>query len=155
MAKMLAVVRIRGKVNRKKTIEDTMIMLGLKATNNCVVAKESPTVNGMVKKIKDFVTFGPIGEEMLIKILKKRGRVEGNNRLNENTVKETGYDTIELLAKDIADGKKSMKSVPKLKPVFRLTPPSKGFKSTKMNYPKGDLGKRDEESMKKLIERMI
>jgi len=155
MAKMLAIVRIRGKVNRRKEVEDTMIMLGLKASNNCVVIKESPSAVGMMKKVKDFVTFGEIDEQTLIKILKKRGRIEGNKRLDAKTVKLTGYDTIEALAKDVGNGKKAMRSVPKLKSTFRLTPPSKGFKSTKLGYPKGDLGKRDSESMKKLIEKMI
>jgi large subunit ribosomal protein L30 len=55
-------------------------------------------------------------------------------------VKELGFNSIEELAKAIFDGKVKIKDVPKLKPVFRLTPPKKGHKSIKEHYPKGSLG---------------
>lgn len=109
---------------------------------------------GMIRKVRDLVTFGTIDIDTFTKMLEKRGRVEGDKRLNEDTLKSTGYDSIEMLAKDIFEGKVSMKNVPNLKPVFRLTPPSKGFKSTKLYYPQGDLGDR-KDAMKELIKRMI
>ncbi len=40
--------------------------------------------------------------------------------------------------------------------LFRLHPPVGGFKkSTKLPFPAGELGKRDADSMKKLLERML
>ncbi|MBI4406730.1 hypothetical protein HY571_02345 [Candidatus Micrarchaeota archaeon] len=40
--------------------------------------------------------------------------------------------------------------------LFRLHPPRGGFKkSTKLPFPRGELGKRDADSMKKLLERMV
>ena len=42
------------------------------------------------------------------------------------------------------------------KRIFRLHPPNGGFKhSTKLPFPKGELGKRSGESMKKLLTRML
>ena len=41
-----------------------------------------------------------------------------------------------------------------LKPLFRLNPPSKGFKATRLGYPKGDLGYRGGK-INELLKRMI
>ena len=150
----MAVVRIMGSIGVRKNIKDTMKMLRLDAPNRCVVVPDGPSYKGMAEKVRDYVTFGEITQDMLLAMLKKRGRLEGNKRLDESSVKQTGYDSIEQLAKEIFEGKVNMRRVPKLKPVFRLTPPSKGFKSTKRHYPKGDLGNRGE-AINELLERMI
>jgi large subunit ribosomal protein L30 len=151
---MLAVVRIRGSVNVRKKLKDTMKMLRLRTVNNCVVVTEDSSYKGMIMKVKDYITFGEIDLDTFVAMLKKRGRVEGNKRLDDKTVVTTGYKTMDELAKAIFEGKVNMRQVPKLKPVFRLTPPSKGFKSTKTQYPKGDLGYRGK-AINELIKRMI
>jgi large subunit ribosomal protein L30 len=151
---MIALVRIKGTVGVRKEIEDTFRILRLKSPNSCTLLPDNPSYKGMVKKVKDYSTFGKISYDMLLEMLKKRGRLEGNKRLDENTVKETGYDSIDKLAKDIFEDKVKMKDVKNLKPVFRLTPPSKGFRSTRLHYPKGDLGNRGE-AINELLKRMI
>ncbi len=151
---MYVVIRIRGTVGVRKKIEDTLNMLRLKAVNNCVILPETPDFKGMISKVKDFVTYGIIEFDIFLEMLKKRGRLIGNKRLTEENVKELGFKSIEELAKAIFEGKVKMKDIPSLKSVFRLTPPSKGFKSIKGHYPKGDLGFRDKE-INELIERMI
>lgn len=150
---MLAVVRIRGSVGVRRKFEDAMKMLRLNEQNTCVVVPEDESYRGMIEKVKDFVTFGKIDLETFLAMLKKRGRLEGNRRLDEKTVKETGYESVEQMAKDIFEGKANMKRIPKLKPIFRLTPPSGGFKSAKEHYPKGDLGNR-KEAINDLLKRM-
>jgi len=151
---MLAIVRIRGSIGVRKKIEDTMRMLRLDAPNRCAVVPDDPSYKGMVEKVKDYATFGKINFETFLAMLKKRGRLEGNKRLDEKTIKETGYESVEQMAKEIFEGRVNIKRVPKLKPVFKLTPPAHGFKSTKQHYPKGDLGDRGE-AINKLLERMI
>lgn len=151
---MFAVIRIRGSVGVRKEIEDTLKMLRLKAVNNCVVVPETPDYKGMIEKVKDFVTWGEIDFETFVEMLRKRGRLEGDRKLTEENVKELGFNSIEEMAKIIFEGKKKMKEIKKLKPFFRLTPPSKGFNSIKEYYPKGDLGYRGEE-INKLLKRMI
>lgn len=151
---MLAIVRIRGSVDVRKKLKDTMSILRLDAPNRCIVVPDNPSYNGMIQKIKDYVTFGKINFDTFLAMLKKRGRLDGNKRLDEKTIKETGYESIEQMAKAIFEGKVNMKSIPKLNPVFRLTPPSKGFKSIKQHWPKGDLGNRGE-AINELLERMI
>lgn len=151
---MLVIIRIRGSVNVWKEFKDTMKMLRLNAVNNCVVVPDNDSYRGMVMKVKDYVTFGEINLQTFVAMLKKRGRIEGDKRLDEKTVSATGYNTVEGLGKAIFEGSANITRVPKLKPVFRLTPPSRGFKSTKTHYPKGDLGYRGKE-INELIMRMI
>ncbi|MEM7825495.1 MAG: 50S ribosomal protein L30 [Candidatus Aenigmatarchaeota archaeon] len=150
---MFVVVRIRGKA--RKDVEDTLKMLRLRHTNNCVILPEKPEVKGMIQKVKDFVTWGEIEKDVLVELLKKRLKTKGDKRVDEKTLKElTNFDSFEGFASALMEGNVRLKDFEKLKPVFRLTPPSKGFKSIKEHYPKGDLGYRGKE-INELIKRMI
>jgi large subunit ribosomal protein L30 len=144
---MYAVVRVRGPVNVRYTIEDTMEMLRLHKVNHCVFLPENPHFKGMVQKVKDYVAFGKVDAKTLAEILETRGRLEGNTRLTEAYVREnTNYDSIESLAAAVVEGKASLKDVPKLKPVFRLHPPRKGHAGIKRTVQQGGvLGNHDEE----------
>ncbi|MEM7825639.1 MAG: 50S ribosomal protein L30 [Candidatus Aenigmatarchaeota archaeon] len=149
---MFAVIRIRGKA--KKEVEDTLKMLRLKKLNNCVILPETPDFKGMLQKVKDFVTWGEIDKDTLVELLKKRLRT-GEKRVDEKVLKElTNFDSFEGFASALIEGKVKLKDFEKLNPVFRLTPPSKGFKSVKEHYPKGDLGYMGKE-INELLERMI
>jgi len=151
---MFAVIRLRGTPGLSKKVRDTLEMLRLKAVNNCVLVPETPDYKGMLEVVKHTVTWGEIEKETLVELLKKRLRSEGDKRVDENTLKQiTGYG-FEELAEALLAGKVKMKSFPKLKPVFRLTPPSKGLKNVKEFYPKGDLGYRGKE-INELLKRMI
>jgi len=151
---MFAVIRIKGTIGVRKEIERTLRLLRLNAPNNCVVLPETESYKGMLEKVKDFTTYGKLSFDTFVAMLKKRGRLLGNRRLDEKSVRELGYKSVEELAKAVFDGKVRLKDVEKLRPVFKLTPPSKGFKSTKHHWPKGDLGDRGED-INELIKRMI
>jgi len=152
---MFAVIRIRGGVGVRKKIKDTLEMLRLKAVNNCVIVPEIESYKGMLKITKDFITFGEIDKKTLVKMLKKRLRLLENKRVDEKILKEmTKFDSFEKFADALMKGKIKLKDFEKIVPFFRLTPPSKGFKSIKEHYPKGDLGYRGKE-INELIERMI
>ena len=143
-SKKLAVVLVRGmcKVNHK--IKDTMKLLGLNRVNQCVVLESSLINIGMLKKIKDYVTWGDINNDILRLLLQKRARKKGNKRITK--------EEVEVLVDRILADKKMILDI---KPVFRLTPPSKGFKhSIKQHYPKGELGYRGEK-INDLLKRMI
>ena len=150
---MIAAIRIRGRVGVRKEIEDTLKLLRLKRINNCVLLHETDSILGMLKKVKDFITWGEIKREVLIKLLKKRLRLKGNRRVKENYLKEKYNLTFEQLADELLNGKK-LKEFEDFNPVFRLRPPRKGFKSIKEPWPKGDLGYRGE-AINELLERMI
>lgn len=152
---MYAVIRIRGRVGVRKEIEDTLRMLRLKRVNNCVLVPEDPSFKGMLEKAKDYITWGEINRETLIALLKKRLRLKGGKRVDEKVLREiTNFNSFEEFASALLEGKVKLKNFEKLNPVFRLTPPSKGFKSVKEHWPKGDLGYRGE-AINELLERMI
>jgi len=152
---MFAVIRIRGSTGVMKNVNDTMSMLRLKENNNCVLVPEIPEFKGMLAKCKDYVTWGEVSKEVMIELLKKRLRLEGGKKVDEKILKDvTGFDSFEKFADAIIEGKTKLKSFEKIIPTFRLTPPSKGFKSIKEGYPKGDLGYRGKE-INELLERMI
>jgi len=98
----------------------------------------------MLKKVRNWISWGEIDDKVLEIMIKKRGRRPGNKRLTEKE------------AKEIFEFIKNNEKVPdNIKPVFRLTPPSKGFKkSIKQHYPKGELGYR-REKINELLKRMI
>ena len=56
--KLLAVIRVRGTVKVRQSIVETLNRLRLKRVNNMVLVSATPDYLGMVKKNKDFVTFG-------------------------------------------------------------------------------------------------
>jgi large subunit ribosomal protein L30 len=70
--KKIAVVLIRGLINLNTDIKDTLYMLGLRKKHNCVVLKDTPSIQGMLHKCKDYITWGNISEETLSQLKKVR-----------------------------------------------------------------------------------
>ena len=155
MNKIYAVIMIRSPIGVRRGVVDTLKMLRLKSINNCVLVPENPESKGMIEKIKDVITYGEVEENTLVEVLKKRMRLKNGERVDEKSLKEsTDFDKFENFAKEISDGKIKLKDFENVQPVFRLTPPSKGFNSIKIHYPKGDLGYRGKE-INELLRRMI
>lgn len=124
----LAVIRIRGLVGLKKTIKDTLEMLRLYRKNYCVILENKPETLGMIKKVKDYVTYGEVDEQTLKLLDEKKA---------EKTKDKEGKETT--------------------KKFFRLNPPKKGFgrKGIKASYSVGGtLGYRGEK-INELIKRMV
>ncbi len=69
----LAIIRIRGPVKINKKIEETMKFLKLEKRNNCRVFEETPSIRGMIEKVKDYVTWGTIDAETE-KLLEKKSK---------------------------------------------------------------------------------
>ncbi len=144
---MYAVVRVRGSINVRGSIADTLSMLRLHRINHCVVLEDNPHNRGMIQKVKDFVAFGEIDAENLVQMLTNRGRLEGGARLTDAYVTEnTDFDSIVAFSEAVLAGKASMKDLPGLKPVFRLHPPRKGHDGIKRTFQQGGiLGNHGEE----------
>ena len=141
---MFAVVRVRGGIKVNFKIKDTLTMLRLTRINHCVVVDKDPRIEGMIKKVKDFVTWGDISEATLVKLVASRGRMEGDKRLDAKQAK----DVIDAFRKNKIDEVKGFK------PLFRMSPPRKGYEGVKNPYPKGALGYRGEK-INELLERMM
>jgi large subunit ribosomal protein L30 len=135
----------------------TMESLNLTRANHCVVVPQTPDVEGMVHHVKDLVTFGPATAVTVERLLRERGRLVGDRPLTDAHVKEhTDFASIKELAAAIAEGTFRYKDVAEVKPLFRLSPPRKGFKGgVKRSWQAhGALGNRGE-AIDELIGRML
>lgn len=152
----LAVVRVRGSVRAREDVCETLRMLGLTRVNHCVVIDDDPAHKGMLQKAKDMITWGEIGREVLEALLRKRGRLRGGARLSDECVKlNTQFSSIGEFAEAVYRGEAELSTLPGLKKVFRLHPPSKGYETTKRPFKDmGSLGYRGEK-INELILRMI
>ena len=151
-----AVVRVRGVVNIKPGIKKTLQLLNLTRANHCVILKEEPITKGMLQVAKDYVTWGEINKDVLLKLVTSRGKLEGDKELTDDHLKSsTSYNNLDKLSQAIIDNKIKYKDIPNVKPIFRLNPPKNGYEGIKRSYVnKGALGYRGKE-INKLIERMI
>lgn len=151
-----AVIRIRGTVNVKGEIEDTMKMLNLTRVNHCVILPEDDSVKGMLIKAKDYITWGEVSEENLARLIKFKGRLMGDKPIDDNYVMENSdFTSILSMAKEISTNEFKFKDLKNVKPMFRLNPPRKGYEGIKRSYRNGGaLGYRGEE-INDLLERML
>ncbi|MGC9107645.1 MAG: 50S ribosomal protein L30 [Infirmifilum sp.] len=133
---LLFVLRIRGKPDRTPDEEKALELLRLHKTWHATLVQDTPSIRGMLEKsLNSVVTYGEIRHEVLAQLLRKYGRLEGNKRLTEEYLKSIGYDSFETLASALIEGKVKLEEIPGLKPVFRLHPPSGGFRGTiKKNF---------------------
>ena len=152
----LAVLRLRGSVGIDKEREYVFKLLRLSRKNHAVLVENTPSNLGSIRKIKDYATWGEINIDTISLLLEKRGMIEGREKLTNDYIKEKlGYSSIQELAKSIYDLKVKVTELPKVKPVFRLRPPRKGFDGqTKKPYPEGELGYRGE-AINELLARMV
>ena len=156
MPKAIIAVRIRGQVNLDYSRKTTLRRLRLTRVNHAVLVDDRPEYLGMLKSVKDHTTWGEIDVDTLQKLLSKRGRVVDPDRkpktknppFNDKYVaKHTKFKGMKELSEALVKSEISVLDIPNLKPIFRLTPPSGGFKySVKRPYrSRGSLGNRAEE----------
>ncbi len=153
---MYAVIRVRGRVGVRKDIADTLKLLRLHRVNHCVLVPPTPSYKGMLQKVKDYVTWGEIDRDTLIKLIKVKGRLYGDKEITDEYIREhTSFGSIEEFADALLEGKIQYKDLPSVKPVFRLHPPIGGWEKTKRSYREGGaLGYRGK-AINELILRML
>ena len=139
----IAAVRIRGKIKIKITVEDTMKMMRLYKNNYCVVLPNNPVYLGMLRRAKDYLTWGEIDDETFRQLLDKRGQqFNGRETDAKNKIKYDDY---------------FVHNNKKYKKFFRLNSPKKGMgrKGVKHSFKEGGaLGYRGA-AINDLIKRML
>ena len=153
---VFAVIRVRGIVNVNPDIKRTLELLRLTRVNHCTLLEENKVYKGMLQMVKDYATWGELDKETLPKLIKSRGMLVGDKQITEGYLKSaTSYDSVEKLSQAILDNKFKYKEIPDVKPLFRLSPPKKGYEGIKRSFRNGGaLGYRGKE-INKLIGRMI
>ncbi len=152
----IVVIRLRSSIGLRQDVKETLLTLNLSRVNHAVIIDKRASYLGMLQKAKDAITWGEVDAPTLTRLLQKRGRLEGDNPLTEDYMtRRTKYKSIEDFASSILTFKAELADVPKLKKVFRLHPPSKGFRgSIKLPYRQtGELGYRGNE-INLLLKRM-
>ena len=139
----LAAVRVRGLIGIRSDVEDTLKMLRLYKKNYCCALPNTPTFVGMLKKAKDYITWGEIDGPTFNMLVEKRG---GEFKSREaDSKRKIDYNDLFIFNNK------------KIKKYFRLNAPRKGFgrKGIKHSYTNGGaLGYRGGE-INDLIKRMI
>ena len=154
--KCLAVVRVRGNVGTSREIEEVFRQMHLTRKNHATLVPSSLSNVGVLRKVKDYATWGEPSLETVTELLAKRGMLSGNRRLTEDYAKTSlGYKSLTALAKDLFEGHVDLRNLKGVKPLFRLHPPRKGFRGlTKKPHPEGELGYRGDE-INSLLTRMF
>ena len=58
-------IRIRGTVELRGDIKETLKMLGLTRVNHCVIIDDDPSYKGMLQKAKDYITWGEVRQDVV------------------------------------------------------------------------------------------
>jgi len=154
--KCLVVVRVRGLSDISQEIKDTLKMLRLTRNCHATLIDDRPAYLGMLRKAQNCVTWGEISKENVALLLKERGRLVGDKKLTDEYAQEMGYKSLGDLAEAAYNLKVEYCRLPKVKPVFRLHPPKKGFKGKiKRSYAAGGVTGNREEAINDLIKRML
>ena len=154
-----AVVQIRGTINTKHEIKNTLKMMHLTRPNHCVIVPENDYYEGMLQKVKDYITWGEVNAATLTKLISSYGKRMGDKPIAEDYLKaHTEYTTLKDFAQAVLEGKVQYGKLEDIKPIFRLCPPLGGHRSTKRPYSvgvgKGALGYRGK-AINDLLEKMM
>ncbi|MCL4385859.1 MAG: uL30 family ribosomal protein [Cyanobacteria bacterium] len=125
---------MRGRVNVRNSIAETMNRLNLKRVNNCILLKSTDVYYGMLKKCENYIAYGEVDELTLTKLFKKY-------KLN---VDPKGLINSSFNIKDIKD-----------KMPFRLHPPKHGYKNVMIHYRVGGSVGYMGAEINKLVNRML
>ncbi len=74
----IAIIRVRGRVGVREDIENTLRRLKLTKPNHLVIYKDDPVIRGMIKKVKDYVTWGEVSDKF-IETIEKYATKEDEN----------------------------------------------------------------------------
>ncbi len=78
---MIAAIRIKGQVGIRRNIEETLFRIRLRRKYACVVLEPTKENMGMIKKLRNFISYGEITKETYGELVKKRGKKDSEGKL--------------------------------------------------------------------------
>jgi len=154
--KCLAVIRVRGIPTASLDVRKTLEILHLCRVSHATLVDNRPAYIGMLRKAQHYLAWGEISKDNITLLLKGKGRLMGNKELTEEYAQKIGYKTLDELAEALYKTEIEYKNLQDIKPVFRLHPPSKGYKGTvRKSYRMGGTTGPCGEAINGLIKRMI
>jgi large subunit ribosomal protein L30 len=152
----LLVVNLRGLVNTRTSVRQTLEQLKLMRRFNATIIPNNRMSRGMLQSAKEHVAWCKLDEPIAEKLVSKRLEISNGRKVPEDKLKElTGMSTFSELASGLVSGKVRLNEGDKFRQFFRLSPPRGGFKrSTRRQYGEGGaLGPNKE--LIDLVEKMI
>jgi large subunit ribosomal protein L30 len=170
------VVRMKGTVNVPQWANLTLENLHLNKKFRATIIPENNQTLGMLRKVKELVSWTSIDKEFIKEFIEKKGRlIESNlgtktatgggkvNNINNDDSKSSdegenkkslSYD-FEKIATDISQNQTYLSKITGIKPWFALNPPRGGFKKkSKRSFSQdGILGENKE--LVSLVRRMM
>ena len=154
----LVAIRLDGSPTVRHPEELTMSALRMKSRFSAVLLQDNPSVRGMLRRIKDHVTWAEAKKEDIATLLSNRAMTkEGLGVTSEFLKKNAGLAGLEEAVSSLYSGKLTLAKLWEIgiTPYFRLHPPSGGFpKSSKRPFTdSGELGFR-KEGLHRLLAKM-
>ena len=84
----IAVIQVRGGINIKRKVKDTLNLLRLYRKNSCVIINETLPYMGMLNSIKEFITWGEIDKDTFKLLIEKRADISWKCETRVNLVDE-------------------------------------------------------------------
>ncbi len=153
---MQAIVQLRGEVNLRPDVKQTLGQLNLHRVNHCTLVPESDAYEGMLTEVNDVVAFGEPTADTLGLLLRRRAEPdEGSADIDDDWVAEnTSYDDVDALAEALLAEETTLQAEG-LSPVLRLHPPRGGHDGVKRAVAEGgELGRHDTEAIDDLLTAM-
>jgi large subunit ribosomal protein L30 len=154
----LLAVRLLGPFGAPIHVESALKTLRLNRKFRAVLLERNGSMLGVLRRVKDYVTWGEVKSRDIATLLKERGELSNGRPFNDKFVKESfGHDSMEELAQALTRGQVALSTLWQkgVQPVFRLHPPSRGFSSS-IKRPfgsRGELGYRGT-AISHLLDRM-
>ncbi len=156
---LLLAVRLLGSFGTPRKIENSLRTLRLSNRYRAILLEKNEGTIGMLRAVKDYITWGEVKSGMVAHLLMKRGELSDGKEFDNKFAKEKmGVESIEELARALTRGQMNLSTLWQkgVQPVFRLRPPSGGFEAS-IKRPfgsRGELGYRGAE-ISSLVENMI
>ncbi len=149
-------MRVRGSISAQREAKETLDMLHLGRTNNAVLIDNRSSYLGMLKRVQAYATWGEASKETVALMLKGRAKLAGDKKLTEEYLQKIGFKSFDDLADAIVNCKVELGKLPGMRPLFRLHPPTKGYKGKikKSFNAGGEAGYRGEK-IGELVKRMV
>jgi len=155
----LLAVRLLGPFGAPIHVESALRTLRLNRKFRAVLLEKNGSMLGVLRTVKDYVTWGEVKSHDIATLLKERGELVNGMPFNDKFVKESlGHESMEELAQAITRGQLALSALWQkgVEPVFRLHPPSRGFGSS-IKRPFGSMGELGYRgtAMSHLLDRMM
>lgn len=147
-------IRIKGLVNIPYWALTTLTNLNLNKKFNATLVPENLQTLGMLRKVKDSISWYKADKEIIKDLLEKRGKKDGYKSITINDLPEK-FGTFDDIADALSSDTIKLSDLESIKPWFTLNPPKGGFKrKTKKQYSQGGILGENKELIS-IIRRMM